>query len=100
MLLERHGRHTGNRHTGRHVAHHTALRGDPSPAANDEMPAQADLTAYHDMIAELGAAGDAYLRDQDAATSNLDVVPDLHEIINHGAGADDRVRSGAAVDRG
>ena len=57
-----------------------------------------DLAADDDEIPELGRAGDADLGDDDAMAPDDDVVPDLHEIINFGALADDRVLKGAAID--
>src|SRR5262249_11256577 len=100
MLLQRHRRSARNRGTGRHIAHDTALRGDPRAAADHEMPDKAALTTDHHPVAKLGAAGNTHLGYQDAPSTILHVVPDLHEIINHGAGADHRIRAGAAIDGG
>ena len=44
--------------------------------------------------------GNADLAGQDAAPSEHDVVADLHQIINHRAGADHSIVTRAAVDRG
>src|SRR4029077_403497 len=61
---------------------------------------EAALTANHDTVAKLGAAGDADLGYEDTTAPDLHVVPDLNQIINHRAGADDRIRAGTPVDRG
>src|SRR5262249_57884409 len=45
------------------------------------------------------AAGNSHLRYQHAAATDLHVVPDLYQIINHRAGADHGVPRGAPVDR-
>ncbi len=40
------------------------------------------------------------LRHQHAIAADLNVVPDLDQIVDHGAGADDGIRAGTAVERG
>ena len=64
-----------------------------------KMAGEPGLPSHHDKIAEPGAARDADLTGQNAAATENDIVPDLHQIINHRARADHGIVSGAAVDR-
>src|SRR3954453_22496199 len=52
------------------------------------------------MIVKPGATGNTGLRDDNAAGTKVHVVPDLNQIIEHGAAANDRVRTSTAIDRG
>src|SRR5690348_7109334 len=81
----------------RNVPHHAAMRRDARAIADGKVAGETALTADHHEIPKFGAPGDANLRDKHAATADDDVVPDLHEIINHCAVADDRIGAGAAV---
>src|SRR5437763_16949747 len=58
-----------------------------------------NLTSKHDKIANFRAAINSNQSGQDAAPTENDIVPDLHQIIDHRARTDHRVVSGAAVDR-
>ena len=71
-----------------------------APAPDRQMIADADLAAHHDEIAHLHAAGYSGLRHDHAVPPDRDVVSDLHQIVDLGALADDRVSGPAAVDRG
>ena len=71
-----------------------------APSADAQMTGEPCLSPDHDKIIEPGASRDADLTGQDATTTENDVVPDLHQIINHRARADHRVVPGAAIDRG
>ena len=62
------------------------------------MAGNTGLSAHQNMVLERGAARNARLSDQHAASSQGHVVPDLHEIINLRPGTDDGIRPGAAVD--
>src|SRR5437588_5751059 len=63
------------------------------------MPAQANLPARHYRIAQLGAARYADQASQNRPAAEHDIVPDLHQIIDHRAGSDHGVVSRAAIDR-
>ena len=52
-----------------------------------------------DEIADIGRARYTHLRHDHAMSADRDVVSDLHEIIDLGAFADDRVAVGAAINR-
>src|SRR5579875_1207349 len=98
VFLDRHGGRAEHGFARRDIAHHTGLCTDTRAIADGQMTCQAALASYHDIIAEPRTAGNANLRDDHAAAPDLHVVPDLHEIINHGTRADDRIRPRAAVD--
>src|SRR5665213_2911005 len=79
MIANRYSRRSHHRFTRRHIPHHAALPGNSGAAADRQVTGQSDLPADHHMVAQPGAAGDAGLRDQYAATAHLDVVPDLYQ---------------------
>ena len=66
--------------------------------ADGQMVGEADLPAHHDVIPHIAASGYAGLRDQHAVPSDGGVVSDLHQIVDLGALADDRISGGAAID--
>src|SRR6185437_7331513 len=99
-LLHRHCRGAHHALARRDIAHDAGLRADARAAADGEVARQSPLRGDDDVIAEPRAAGNARLGNQHATASYPHVVPDLHQIINHRAGADHRIGSGAAVDRG
>ena len=70
-----------------------------APAPIGQMAGQARLAAEGGEIADHGRAGNAALRHQNAMAADDDVVGDLHQIVDLGPFADDRVAVGAAVDR-
>ena len=76
-----------------------ALGGDPGARADLQMAGQPGLTAQGNEVVEARASRDTRLSDNDAATTNLHVVPDLYQIINLAARADHGIGSGTAVDR-
>src|SRR5579864_2237989 len=98
MLLDRHRRTSHHRGTRRYIAHDTALRRNSGSATDREMAGEAALTADLNEVADPGTAGDTDLGHDDTTASNLHVVPDLHEIINHGAGSNDGIGPGTAID--
>ena len=63
------------------------------------MPSDAALRSEDCVIVKSRAAGNASLRDYDTAPPHLHVVPDLNQIINPAAVADDSIRTGTAIDR-
>src|SRR6185437_4097158 len=81
------------------IAYHPRLGADLHAVADRQMARHPDLASDHHIIAEPRAAGNADLRDHHTAATDLHVVPDLHQIINHRARADDRVGSRTAIDR-
>ena len=62
-------------------------------------PASAGLPRDDDPIAQARRTGDANLRHDQAEFPDRAVVSDLHEVVDLGAGADDRVVDAAAIDR-
>src|ERR1700722_15136410 len=77
------------------VAHDAAFPGNPRMRANAEMVAHRGLTADHHAVTDRRAAGDANLACQRAAGADMNIVGDLHQIIDRGAGADDGVAKSA-----
>src|SRR5258708_3510321 len=63
------------------------------------MAGETGLPSDHDEIADLGAAGNTGLSGQDATPTENDIVPDLHQIIDHCAGPNHRIMSRTAIDR-
>src|SRR5260370_337801 len=84
---------------GRDVAHDPALGGNPRPAPNMKMAGEPALPTDHDEIIELCAPGNTDLTGEDAAPPENDVVPDLHQIINHRTRADHCIATGPSLDR-
>ena len=72
--------------------------GDLRAGADLDVPDHARLAAHDDEIAELRRTGDADLADDHAMPADDDVVPDLDQIINFRAFADDRILKSAPVD--
>jgi len=62
------------------------------------MAGDSTLAGENYIVAQRGAAGNSGLSDDDTASTHLNVVPDLNQIINPATVADDGVRPGAAVD--
>jgi hypothetical protein len=58
------------------------------------------LRGDRDEVAQRGGARNAGLRDQDATAPGAHVVPDHHQVVEAGAGAEHRVALGAAVHTG
>ena len=99
-MLDRHGRRADHGGPRLDIAHDAALRANPCAFANVKVPGEAGLAGDNDRVIEFGASGDSGLGDDHAPAPQLDVVPDLHQIINHAAGTDYGVRARAPVDRG
>src|SRR6185437_1591070 len=66
--------------------------------ADGQMIADADLSAHHHIGTDGGGARDAHLAGDQAVMADLHVVGDVHEVVEHRAGADRRVADSAAVD--
>src|SRR5690349_6823179 len=71
---------------------------DLGAGSNLDVSGGTRLAAHDDKVTQLGRPCDADLANDHAMSSDDDVVPDLHQIINFGALADDRVVQGAPVD--
>src|SRR5690242_11381006 len=97
-FLDRYSRRAEHRLALADIAHHAGLSADLRAVADRQMAGESRLPSDHHIIAKPGAARNAHLRDDNAAAADLHVVPDLHEIINHSARADDRIRPRAAID--
>src|SRR5881398_1559128 len=67
--------------------------------AGVEIVRHAHLPRQDDAASEPRAARDADLRDQDGVLAHLDVVAELHEIVDLGTAPDDRIAERRAVDR-
>ena len=64
------------------VVHHAGLGGDGDLVADLQVAGQTDLPGQCDEIAELGAARNASLRDDETVFADGDVVGDLDEVID------------------
>src|SRR5260221_13601318 len=98
-FANRQGWRTADYGPGLDVAHDAPPGGDPGTFTDFEMISQGRLPANHYVILERGATRDAHLGDDDAALPQYDVVGDLDQIVDDGAGTHDRIPGGAAVKR-
>src|SRR5262249_830783 len=99
-VAERPRRKPAPLHAGRDVGDDAAARAEFCAAADHEMVGDPDLAAQHSVVADLDAARNAGLRDDEAMASDRAVVADLDQIIDLGAFADHGVAAAAAVDGG
>src|SRR5262245_50611431 len=99
-LEHRHGGGTEPALAGRHVLVDARLRAEHRAVADREMVREADLPSGDDAAAEPTRAGDADLRHDDRVLTDLDVVADLHEVVDLRAATDDGPAQHGAVDRG
>src|SRR5207245_844080 len=81
----------------RDVAGEARLRGDDSAVTDREMVGDAHLAGEHDTPADPARPGDPHLGDDDRVLADLDVVTDLHEVVDLGPAADDRLPQGGTV---
>src|SRR5881628_3128578 len=81
------------------IGRHARLRADQCAVADAHVVCDPDLPGQHHAASDARAAGDADLGDEDRVLADLHVVSELHEIVELGAAADDRVAEGRAVDR-
>ena len=79
------------------VPHHTALGGNLRPSSDFEVISDADLSSHHDAILDARAPGNADLSANHAATPEMDVVRDMHQIIENSACANHSVARCSAV---
>jgi hypothetical protein len=77
--------------------HDAGLCCDLDTIPDFEVASQADLPAQDNIVAELGAAGDASLRNDEAMFAEYHVMADLDEIINFGSFANDSGPKRAAI---
>jgi hypothetical protein len=99
-LLDRQRRRAADFLTRWNIAHDAALSRNTCPGAKRQMTGNTGLARQDDMIAKPGATGNSCLRDHNAISAKLHVVSDLNQIIDHGAAANDRIRTSTAIDRG
>src|SRR5262245_30455531 len=88
---------TGHTRTRRYVVGWMGRSGDLRSRPNLDMTDRAGLPAHHDEIAQLRRTGNADLTDQHAMPADDHVVPDLDEIINFRALADDGILKSSSV---
>ena len=74
-----------------HVRHDARLGPDLCCLPDPQVAGQRRLSADLDEVLQHGRARDAHLRHHHAAPAEADVVPDLHQVIEAGARADDGV---------
>src|SRR6266576_221753 len=97
VVARRHARH---HHTVGQVADHAALHRHPHAGADGDVIRDPDLAAEKHLVAHVRAARDARHRGDEAAFTDVDVMGDLDQVVDLGAGPDHRVVHAAAVDRG
>src|SRR5439155_890204 len=85
-------------HARRELPGEARLRGDDSAVTDREMVGDAHLAGEHDTPADPARPGDPHLGDDDRVLADLDVVTDLHEVVDLGPAADDRLPQGGTVD--
>ena len=97
-VFDRYGGIPSKHRPRRYVTQDASLGSNLSARSHREMIRNTDLTAHHHPIADNSAASNTDLRANHASPPEPDIVGDMHEVIEHGAGADHRVSGGAAVD--
>src|SRR4051794_150958 len=98
--LDRQRRRAADFLTRWNIAHDAALSRNTGPSAKRQMTGNTGLARQDDMIVKPGAPGNSRLRDHNAPGTKLHGVSDLNQIIDHGAAANDRIRTSTAIDRG
>lgn len=76
------------------------LASEDSIVTDGDMTIHAGLSGHDDVIADLGAAGDADLRAEEIVLADLDIMSQMTKIIDLGAAADDGVIHRTVVDGG
>lgn len=76
------------------------LASKDSVVTDGDMSIHAGLSGHDDVIADLGAAGDADLRAEEIVLADLDIMSQMAKIIDLGAAADDGVIHRTVVDGG
>src|SRR6266478_8483670 len=100
LLGGRSARNAAPHFPGRDVVGHAGLGGQDGARPDRHVVGHADLTGQHGPVAHPRRARDAQLGDQDHVLAHVAVVPDLHQVVDLGAAAHDRLAQGRAVDRG
>ena len=80
------------------VSHDMAARGKLCSSRYSEVSTDTRLSGRYDEFLKVSAASDTHLGDNDTPLLQVDVVPDLHQIINLAAIAYDRVGTRSPVD--
>src|SRR5215831_942713 len=99
-LEHRHGGGAEPAVAGGHVLVDARLRAEHRAVADGEMVREAHLPGGDHAAAEPARAGDADLRHDDRVLADLDVVADLHKVVDLRAPTDDGPTEHGAVDRG
>src|SRR6202012_4331592 len=81
------------------VVHHAGLGADGDPVANLQVPGDTHLTGEHNVISQFRAARDAHLAAENAIFADLDVVANMHLVVNLGTLANDRGTESPPVNR-
>lgn len=76
------------------------LASEDSIVTDGDMTIHAGLSGHDDVIADLGASGDADLRAEEIVLADLDIVSQMAKVIDLGAAADDGVIHRTVVDGG
>lgn len=76
------------------------LPSEDSVVTDGDMAIHAGLSGHDDVIADLGAAGDADLRAEEIVLADFDIVSQMTKVIDLGAAADDGVIHRTVVDGG
>ena len=76
------------------------LASEDSIVTDGDMTIHAGLSGHDDVIADLGAAGDANLRAEEIVLADLDIMSQMAKVIDLGAAADDGVIHRTVVDGG
>lgn len=82
------------------IGHDSRFGPDPRTRSDFQMTGNTTLRSQHNEITQLGRTGNAGLGNDYTAFTQNNVVPDLNQIINPAAGADDRIRTSAPINSG
>jgi hypothetical protein len=99
-FLARLGGAAQQQRTRRRIGDDPCLRADLRALTDAQMSSHCSLAADLNEILQYCGTGDPNLCDDDAATSQTDIVSDLNQIIEPRAGTDDGVMRGSSVDGG
>ena len=81
-------------------ANDACLASEDSVVTDGDMSIHAGLSGHDDVVADLGAAGDADLRAEEIVLADLDIMSQMAKVIDLGAAADDGVIHRTVVDGG
>lgn len=76
------------------------LASEDSVVTDGDMTIHAGLSGHDDVVADLGAAGDADLRAEEIVLADLDIVSQVAEVIDLGTAADNGIIHRTVVDGG